>query len=371
MIVCGTSGRGTTAQAAGGEMGESTPATPRRRVLLIDDDRVFGLWATKVLQARDFHIQHVLDPVAGLRLIEAEPWDLVITDVEMPRMSGLEFLERARRLVPGLPVVVVTAHPTVDRALTALRKPATDFIHKPITAPDFAARIAALVVQHGPALADTPESVLAIGAHPGDVEIGAAGALLAHEAAGVPVTILTLSRGAPDGTGWERGAKSGEAAQAIGTRMDLADLVTTDGGEGNPAGAAISKLIAQTQPTALYTHSIHDTQPDHRDAHLAAVAAARQIGRVYCFQSPSATIDFRPTHFAVIDDHLAAKLAVVGAYSSQAEVRDFLETDQITSTARYWARYCQAHNAEAFEVVRDLAAVGVAPDGRGTVEAAP
>jgi DNA-binding response OmpR family regulator len=345
--------------------------TPIGRVLLVDDDRVFGLWATKVLQARDFYVQHVLDPVTALRLIETEPWDLVITDVEMPRMSGLEFLDRVRHLVPGLPIVVVTAHPTVDRALTALRQPATDFIHKPVTAPDFAARVAALIAQPSRVPADTPESVLAIGAHPGDVEIGAGGALLAHEAAGVAVTILTLSRAAPDGTRWDSEDTSGDATQAIGTRVDLADLAATRGGEGDAASAALAELIAQTQPTVLYTHSIHDTQPDHRAAHLAAVAAARRIGRVYCFQSPSATLDFRPAHFVVIDDHLTAKLAAAGAYVSQAEVRDFLEPDQITSTARYWARYCQAHPAEAFEVVRDRAATGVAPGERGAVGAAP
>jgi two-component system, NtrC family, response regulator HydG len=351
-------------------VGESRPVTPIGRVLLVDDDRVFGTWATKVLQARDFHIQHVLDPVTALRLIETEPWDLVITDVEMPRMNGLEFLDRARRLVPGLPVVVVTSHPTVDRALRALRQPATDFIQKPVTAPDFAARVAALIAQPGRAPADTPESVLAIGAHPGDVEIGAGGALLAHEAAGVAVTILTLSRAAPDGTGWDSEGTSGDVTQAIGTRVDLADLAATGGGEGDATSAALAGLVAQTQPTVLYTHSIHDSQPEHRAAHLAAVAAARRIGRVFCFQSPSATLDFRPAHFVLIDDHLTAKLAAVRAYISQAEVRDFLEPDQITSTARYWARYCQAHPAEAFEVVRDRAATGVAPGERGAVGAA-
>lgn len=324
-------------------MGDSGPTAGR--ILIIDDDRVFGLWATKVLQARDFYIQHVLDPVTGLREIESEPWDLVITDVEMPRMSGLEFLERARRLVPALPVVVVTAHPTVDRAVTALRHAGTDFIHKPVTGPDFAARVTALVAQRKKESTEATQSVLAIGAHPGDVEIGAAGALLAHQAAGLPVTILTLSGAAPAGAG----------AKGLGTTLGVADLVGEDPATASsPASAAIEKAISQTRPTVLYTHSLHDSQADHRNAHQAVVAAARQVGRVYGFQSPSATIDFRPAHFVAIDDHLKAKLAAAGAYVSQDEVRGFLEPDQVTSTAMYWSRYCEAHPAEAFEVVRDL-----------------
>jgi CheY-like chemotaxis protein/LmbE family N-acetylglucosaminyl deacetylase len=355
-------------------MDDSRPATPVGRILLVDDDRVFGVWATRVLEARGFEIQHVLDPVTGLRQVEAEPWDLVITDVEMPRMSGLEFLERLRRLEPTLPVAVVTAHSTVDRAVTAMRQPATDFIQKPITPDDFAAKITALLAQDRPTSAAAPESVLAIGAHPGDVEIGAAGALLAHEAAGVPVTILTLSRGACD-AGTESGHESDEAALAIGTRLGLDDLGLDDlggirAGEENSAAAAIEGLIEQIRPTVVYTHSIHDAEPAHRSAHLAAMAAARRIGRVYCFQSPSATIDFRPTRFVAIDDHIGSKLRAVGAFASQAEVRDFLEPDQVTSTARYWSRYCEARNAEAFEVARDRAAADAAPGGRRTAEAA-
>ena len=334
-------------------MADSIPAAPRGRILVVDDDRVFGLWATKVLQSRGFFIEHLLDPMSGLKQIETEPWDLVITDVEMPRMSGLEFLERVRRLEQTLPVVVVTAHPTVDRAVTAMRQPATDFIHKPVTAEEFAAKVSSLVAQRKPASDAAKESVLAIGAHPGDVEIGAAGALLAHRAAGVPVTILTMSGASHGGNGREAGHEAQQAAEALGARLALDDLVPAGSGDPNIAGAALGRVIAETQPTVLYTHSIHDDQPDHRDAHLAAVAAARRIGRIYCFQSPSATIDFRPTRFVAIDGQLGGKLQAVGAFTGQDEVLAFLEPDQVTSTALYWARYCQAQHAEAFEVVRD------------------
>lgn len=217
-------------------MTDSTPAAPRGRVLVIDDDRVFGLWATKVLQSRGFFVEHVLDPMSGLKQIEAEPWDMVITDVEMPRMSGIEFLDRVRRLEPVLPVVVVTAHPTVDRAVAAMRQPATDFIHKPVTAEEFAAKVASLVAQRKPAAAAAQESVLAIGAHPGDVEIGAAGALLAHRAAGVPVTILTLAPAGPNGAGQETGHEAQPAAGTLGTRLALDDLVSPGSGTRSTPG---------------------------------------------------------------------------------------------------------------------------------------
>jgi two-component system response regulator HydG len=330
--------------------GSGGSAAPRGRVLLIDDDRVFGLWATKVLEARGFEIMHVLDPVTGLRQVEAENWDLVITDVEMPRMTGLEFLERARSLDPSLPVAVVTAHPTVDRAVSTLRHAATEFIQKPITPEDFAAKVTALTTQRRTAVT-RQESVLAIGAHPGDAEIGAGGALLAHQAAGVAVTVLTLAAAGDRGPG-------GPAA-AIGTRVGIEDLVGDAEGEANPASAAIGRLIAQIQPTVLYTHSVHDSQPEHRNTHLAAMAAARRVGRVYCFQSPSATLEFRPGQVVPIDEHIAGKLRAVRAFAAQPEVRDYLAPDLVTTTARYWSRYCEANHAEAFEVIRERAAAGV------------
>jgi two-component system, NtrC family, response regulator HydG len=351
-------------------MDDSRPARPLGRILLVDDDRVFGVWATRVLEARGLEIEHVLDPVTGLQRVEAEHWDLVITDVEMPRMTGLEFLERLRRLEPTLPVAVITAHPSVDRAVRAMRQPGTEFIQKPITPEDFASKITGLLAQDRPAPADAPDSVLAVGAHPGDVEIGAAGALLAHRAAGVAATILTLSPGAPD-AGIGEGSEFEEAARAIGTRVGLDDLGGAPSGDRNSVVAAIEGLIERIRPTMLYTHSIHDAEPDHRSAYLAAMTAARQVSRIYCFQSPSASIDFRPAHFVGIDDHIEGKLRAVAAFASQAEVRDYLEPDQITSTATYWSRYCKAQHAEAFEVARDRAVAGVAPGGQGQAEATP
>lgn len=334
-------------------MADSTPAAPRGRVLLIDDDRVFGLWATRVLESRGLIAQHVLDPMSGLKHIETEPWDVVITDVEMPRMSGIEFLGRVRQLEPSLPVVVVTAHPTVDRAVAAMRQPFTDFIHKPVSAEEFAAKVLSLVAQREPAAAAAKPSVLAIGAHPGDVEIGAAGALLAHQAEGLAVTILTIAPDTRNGAGEQAGPGVQQAGGDLGTRLALGDLLSPGDADPNSPGGALDRVVAEIQPTVLYTHSIHDGNPDHRDTHNAAMAAARRIGRVYGFQSPSATLDFRPTHFVAIDEQLSGKLRAVGEFTGQDEVRAFLEPDQVTTTALYWARYCQAQHAEAFEVLRD------------------
>jgi LmbE family N-acetylglucosaminyl deacetylase/CheY-like chemotaxis protein len=339
------------------------------RVLLIDDDRVFGIWATQVVQKRGgYELTHVLDPVAGLRRVATEPWDLVITDIEMPGMTGLELLEQVHRLEPGLPVAVVTAHATLDRAVTALRSAAVEFLHKPMPAADFLGKVATLVANGRAMRSVNRESVLAIGAHPDDVEIGAAGALLAHKAAGDLVSILTLSRGARGGTEEWRVREAEAAAEVIGARLFLNDLEDTRINEGDPTIGIIDGVIAELQPTVIYTHSVHDVHQDHRNTYRAAMVAARRVGRVYCFQSPSATVDFRPTFFVAIDEHVSGKLEAIRAFTSQFAIRDYLEPDLIVATARYWSRFCDGSHAEAFEGIRDRAPTRAAqgPSGAAT-----
>lgn len=346
-------------------MGMSEPGTPGGRILLIDDDRVFGAWARQALADGDFEITHELDPLNALRHVADGPWDLVITDVLMPSISGLELIDHIRQLEPSLPIAVATAHATVDMAVSALRQSAVEFIQKPITPEEFKSKVTRLVEQGRAVRASSHDTVLAVGAHPDDVEIGAAGTLLAHRAAGDTVAILTLSRGAQGGTGVERAAESQSAAEVIGARLFLDDLEDTRISEGNPTIGTIERVVAEIRPTVIFTHSAHDLHQDHRNTHSAVMVAARKVGRVLCFQSPSATVDFRPTHFVTVDDYIVGKLKIIDAFSSQAAVREYLEPDLIAATSRYWSRFCDGHHAEPFEVVKDRAAARLVPTARG------
>jgi two-component system, NtrC family, response regulator HydG len=325
------------------------------RILLIDDDRALGGYLTRILTRGGFVVTHELDSVAALQRIETEPWDLLITDIELPGMTGLELLDRVRQLVPDLPVAVLTGHATVDYAVSALRSSAAEFMQKPISAEALLAKATGLVEAGRRARAVGRDTVLAIGAHPDDVEIGAAGTLLAHRAAGDTVVILTLSRGARGGDQLQRARESQNAADIIGARLFLNDLEDTHIAEGDPTICVIDQVVAEIEPTVVYTHSIHDVHQDHRNTHRAAMVACRRVGRVFCFQSPSATVDYRPTHFVTIDDHIGRKLKAIDAFTSQVGLRDYLEPDLIASTARYWSRYGGGSHAEPFEAIRDRA----------------
>lgn len=333
--------------------------SPRSRILLVEDDPDTARFITHVLTSRGgFHVEHAPSPAAALPRAAAERWDLVITDIEMPDMTGIELLESLRRKSPALPVAVITAHVTVDNTLGALRGQADDFMQKPLR-PDSLIAAVTRLLDHGRGGRGGRggrEAVLAVGAHPDDVEIGAAGTLLMHRAAGHDVAILTLSRGARGGEGVARSDEARQAAQILGAELYLENLEDTQIAEPVPTISAIKAVVDAVQPTVVYTHSIHDVHQDHRNTHRAAMAAARGVGSVFCFQSPSATVDFRPARFISIDDHLPGKLAAIGAFASQTAVRQYLEPDLIEATARYWSRYGSGRHAEAFEVIRDQAA---------------
>ena len=119
--------------------------------MLIDDDRVFGIWVAHVVAKRGgYEFRHIMDPLSGLRCVETEPWDLVITDMEMPGMTGLELIERVNRCEPGLPVAVMTAHASLRGLIPAQRSVDAEFLHKPMPADDFLAKVTALIA-HGQA----------------------------------------------------------------------------------------------------------------------------------------------------------------------------------------------------------------------------
>ncbi|MFY9890175.1 MAG: PIG-L family deacetylase [Streptosporangiaceae bacterium] len=324
------------------------------KILLVEDDPDTGRYIVDVLTRRaGLEVRHANSPAEALSLTgRGHRFDLVISDIEMPGMSGIELLGRIRETAPGVPVMIITAHATVGNAVGAVRGKADEFLQKPLRPDDLIGAVSGLLERSRA----SRERVLAVGAHPDDVEIGTAGTLLAHRAAGHEVSILTMCRGARGGVEGARAGESEQAARLLGAALYLEDLEDTRISEGDPTISAISAVIETVTPTIVYTHSPHDVHQDHRNTHRAVMVAARTIGSVYCFQSPSATVDFRPARFVDVDAYLPGKLAAIGAFASQTAIRGYLEPDLIEATARYWSRFGEGRYAEAFEVIRDRAA---------------
>ena len=102
-----------------------------QRVLVVDDDRELQQLVEFALRQEGYEVRQALDAYAGLEIIEQEKVDLVLVDVMMPGMDGLEMLSRLRGFNKDLPVIVMTALTTPEAAISALRDQASDFLTKP------------------------------------------------------------------------------------------------------------------------------------------------------------------------------------------------------------------------------------------------
>jgi LmbE family N-acetylglucosaminyl deacetylase/CheY-like chemotaxis protein len=331
------------------------------RILLVTGDREYAL-ATQPLLAELGQVTWVEDADHALQLLLTGDWNIVIVQLDAPGMEGLELLRATRSLDPAPLGLVVGDEGRFDHAIAAIRAGASNYVAKSEASDELLREVhKAIELERTIRSKHLPsERVLAIGAHPDDVEIGCGGILLRHRDAGHSITILTLTSGAAGGAPTVRSTESHRAAGLLSARLFLLDLDDTAVSEGGSTISAISAVIEQVRPTTIYTHTDSDSHQDHRAAYRATMVGARGIPRVYTYQSPSTTVEFRPTRFASIDQVLERKLALIEPHETQTQVRDYLAPDLLRATARYWGRFGSSDHAEPFEVIRQADIVGTA-----------
>ena len=102
------------------------------RILIVDDEPMICDILVRRFTREGFACVKAYDGKEALRCFGQEPFSLMISDVKMPDMDGIELLRRVKALNPKIPVILITAYPEIDRALEAMRLGAYDFITKPI-----------------------------------------------------------------------------------------------------------------------------------------------------------------------------------------------------------------------------------------------
>jgi two-component system NtrC family response regulator len=100
-------------------------------VLIVDDEKNYLVVLEALLAPEGYEIMTADNAQAALGLIKDADLDLVITDMKMPGMSGMELLEASKRTKPELPVIMMTAYGTIEMAVEAMKKQAYDYITKP------------------------------------------------------------------------------------------------------------------------------------------------------------------------------------------------------------------------------------------------
>lgn len=205
--------------------------------------------------------------------------------------------------------------------------------------------------------------VLAIGAHPDDIELGCAGALLRHIAAGDEVTMLVMTPGEMGPQGLTSRLREQEAAAAvIGAELVWGTFEDGNIPSGRDAVALIDEVVTRTGADVIYAHAPNDTHQDHVATSLAALASGRRLARVLFYQSPSTT-SFNPTVFVDVERTLGDKLASLRAHWSQVMQCPMVDLEAVEAGARYWGSRAKISYAEAFETPRfvwDIGAVALA-----------
>lgn len=106
------------------------------KILIVDDERSFLLLMTSILSDAGYAVQSAPDPEAALQLLDHFTPNLVITDLKMPKMDGITFMEMVKKILPETDFIMVTAFATVETAISALKKGASEYITKPLKDPD-------------------------------------------------------------------------------------------------------------------------------------------------------------------------------------------------------------------------------------------
>jgi two-component system, NtrC family, response regulator AtoC len=105
----------------------------RIRLLIVDDEQSIRRLCVTVGEALGFVCLEAASGETALALLEEQPAHMILTDMVMPHMSGLEFLERVKKLLPRTEIAVMTGHGSVETAVQAMKLGAYDYIAKPFT----------------------------------------------------------------------------------------------------------------------------------------------------------------------------------------------------------------------------------------------
>jgi DNA-binding NtrC family response regulator len=102
-----------------------------QKILVIDDERAIRNVLKDILANEGFQVEEAADGEEGWKKFQANNYDLVLCDIKMPKMDGLEFLQQATAAKQDIPIIMISGHGTIETAVDAVKKGAFDYISKP------------------------------------------------------------------------------------------------------------------------------------------------------------------------------------------------------------------------------------------------
>ena len=198
-------------------------------------------------------------------------------------------------------------------------------------------------------------NILAIGAHPDDIEYGCAGTLIKYVERGHRIFLLVLTKGEEGGEGEVRQREQNAAAEVIGAQQVFwGDYHDTQLPLNKELIEKIEEVIATVQPDLILVNHGDDTHQDHRILTRATLSATRYVRNVLFFEVPT-TQNFNPQIFVDISDTLERKFQVLEAHASQAmktNIEDMYILELAQANATFRGIQGRAKFAEAFAPLR-------------------
>jgi len=113
--------------------------------MVIDDENIVGIMIKNSFEQEGYLVEPFLDAQPALARLKEEKFDLVITDLKMKDIDGMEVLNTIKEEHPGIKVIIITAFASMDAAVEAFRKSVDDFIAKPVKIADLKAAVKKLL----------------------------------------------------------------------------------------------------------------------------------------------------------------------------------------------------------------------------------
>jgi len=104
-----------------------------KNILIIDDEEIIRMSCERALQVSGFETGVAANGREGLEMLEKGKYDVVLLDLKMPDMDGMEVLDKIKSSWPDINVIMISGYSTVDTAVKALRRGAVNFIQKPFS----------------------------------------------------------------------------------------------------------------------------------------------------------------------------------------------------------------------------------------------
>jgi DNA-binding NtrC family response regulator len=129
---------------------QSEDSMAKGKILIVDDEPLKILTLKKQLETAGFLTVTHADPEKALETLSEEAFDVLVTDLRMPGMNGIELLDRGRERCPGIQVILMTAYGSIDTAVEAMKHGAVDYLTKPFAASELIVRLESLLASGRP-----------------------------------------------------------------------------------------------------------------------------------------------------------------------------------------------------------------------------